>query len=230
MIAGTLARLEAPADDPLEPASTNGRMPALSVQSTQQDLDGDTAVQYGTAAGTVSATETDISAIAEDGDVTIITEQFEGREEHVTDWVADVTGTGLVCVESLGGGDELAFPLDLIYSQTGQFPQRLTVDIEGLTAAWGLDDDQTWYVSREDDDGTALAYHDDADHPDGANIGLGFQRPYRNTGCRGVVYESGYVAVYSHWTEAVFMQFVADEILPYCHAEEGQTTLGGGSA
>jgi hypothetical protein len=226
VIAGTLARLDTPADEPLEATATGGTKPALSVAETQQDLDGNVVVQHGEEAGTAPASGLDISVIADDGDVTIVTERFEASEPHVTDWVADVTGTGLIAVESLGGDGNLAFPLDFIASQTDRFPHRLGVNIERLATNWGLDDDETWYVSRDDGKSTELVYHDDADRPDGANIGLGFRRPYKNTIAHGVVYDSGYLAVYSNWTHAVFMQFVADEVRPFCAELGGQVTLG----
>lgn len=234
MIAGTLALLAEPADDPLETATTNGRLPALDVRTTQADLQGNAVAQQGYAGGTVR-TETEDVMVArsssDDDDPIVVTERVETAEEHHTEWVADVTGHGLVLVASLGGGDALPFPLDLINVQTKKDIKLPNIDLESLTAAWGLDDDQTWYVGDSDDDGTTLEYYEGADNPGSANVGVGFSRPWETTGVSGVVYEGGYIALYRDWTAAVGVRFVADEILPHVCGDDGeQTQLGDADA
>jgi len=227
MIAGTIALLDAPAGEPLSDTVGSRDRPALSVKKTQRDLAGEAIAQHGSAVGTVSITTEDVTVMEDDGDVTIITEEFEGREEHLTDWTADVTGRGVVVVESLGGTDAFAFPLNVIASQTDQRPRLVEVDIEGLARDWG--DVEAWYVGATDgDEKAALTYHEAATAPEDATVGLGFTRTWQETAVRGVIYESGYIAVYSAWTHAVFLEFLADAVLPYAHPiDDVQTTLGG---
>jgi hypothetical protein len=229
MIAGTLAVLEEPAAEPLETATSGGTLPALDVRTTQTDLQGDAVAQQGHAGGTVRAQTEDVMVARtrdDEKEPIVVTERVEGREEHHTEWVADVTGHGIVLIGSLGGSDELPFPLDLMASQTDRAIQPTSIDLESLAVTWNLNDEQTWYTGDSDDDGTTLGYHDQAGHPAGANVGLGFSRSWRSTGCRGVVYESGYVAIYRDWTAAVAIKFVAEEILPHARADSQQQSLG----
>jgi len=234
MIAGTLALLNEPADAPLETETAGGTLPALDVRTTQADLQGNAVAQQGHAGGTVR-TETEDVMVArsssDDDDPIVVTERVETAEEHHTEWVADVTGHGLVLVASLGGGDALPFPLDLINVQTGADIQLPNIDLESLTAAWDLDDDQTWYAGDSDDDGTTLGYYDGAGNPSSANVGVGFSRSWETAGVSGVVYESGYVALYRDWTATVGVKFVAEEILPHVYGDNGeQTQLGDADA
>ena len=46
-----------------------------------------------------------------------------------------MTGSGVVCIESLASGDDLAFPLDLFQTQSGERIERLAVDLDSLTEA-----------------------------------------------------------------------------------------------
>jgi hypothetical protein len=61
-----------------------------------------------------------------------------------------------------------------------------------------------------------------------ATIGLGFTRPWGGSVFEGVVYESGYLALYDCSRPTEFVQFVEDEILPYCSTPESaeQVLLG----
>jgi len=231
MIAGTIALLDATADDPLTDTAGSSGRPALSVEKTQRDLDGDAVAQAGTVVGRVATTEQDITVLQDDGDVTIVTEQTEGRDEHITDWVGDVTGRGVLVVESLAGADALSFPLDFFGARLDRRPARVEVALQDLVVDWG-DEFDTWYVgTSEGDDRAKLAYHDAATRPEDATVGLGFERVWRNTVARGVVYDSGYIAIYSPWTHSVFLEFLDEEILPFAHPvdDDFQAKLGGGN-
>jgi hypothetical protein len=234
MIAGTLALLEELADEPLETETAGGTLPALDVRKTQADLDGNAVAQQGYAGGRVTVEVEDVmlaQSNSDDDDPLVVTERIETAEQHHTEWVADVTGHGLVLVASLGGDDNQPFPLDLISAQTGRDVRATGIDLRSLSAAWDLDDEQTWYVGDSDVDGTTLRYHDAAGQSGDANVGIGFERSWQTTGARGVVYESGYVAIYREWTPAVGIEFVAEEILPHAYEHDTeQTKLGESNA
>ncbi|PSP80151.1 hypothetical protein BRC81_02880 [Halobacteriales archaeon QS_1_68_20] len=240
MIAGTLALLESPAEDPLETWSNDGSPPALDVRDTQQNLDGGSVVQHGVAAGRVTRTRVDVD-VAPNG--TILTTSDEVPQEVTSEWVADVTGSGLVVAESVYGSGEFAFPFDVIASQTNERPEQLAIDVESLGRSWEADEEDglldTWMVGRDDGEGARISYHQDAHPTDAreATIGLGFERDWRGTVARGVVYRSGYVAIWRDWTHAVFCRFVEQELLPFAFVPEDdeeaeQTTLdeSGGDA
>lgn len=229
MIAGTIALLDTPAEEPLTDTATAGGRPALQVEKTQRDLDGDAIAQAGTAVGTVPTTDQDISVLQDDGDVTIITEEMEARDEHLTDWVGDVTGRGVLVVESLAGADALTFPLDFFAARLDRRPTRVEIALQDLVVDWGEEFD-TWYVGNsEGDDRAQLAYHNAATRPQDATVGLGFERAWQHTVARGVIYESGYIAIYSPWTHSVFLKFLDEEILPFARAVDSgvQSELGG---
>ncbi|QLH81011.1 hypothetical protein [Halosimplex pelagicum] len=231
MIAGTLARLDEPADEPLDSTFGDGGFPALEVSTTQDSFD-DRPVQAGTVAGHVREPTRDVF-ISEDqsGDKRIVTERDERRETIATDWVADVTGTGLVVAESVQGSSPFAFPLDLFAARTDRQPERLVVDVEALHMAWN--DAGTlgnvWMRGADGGDGASIDYHQQASADEPATIGFGFSRPWNGTVMQGVVYESGYVAVYNEDRPTAFVRFLEEELLDYAAPEDDdgqQATLG----
>lgn len=212
MIAGTLAVLKSAASEPLEDYLHNAGLPALSVDRNQQ----------GKAAGRMDIVEQSISAggLQDSDGVYIDVEQIESRQRVATEWVADVTDSGVILVESMAGS-EPPFPLGLFWDQTGREPIRQDIDVAELHRAWSRDDvlGEVWMTSSADEEeGASIAYHDAADESDTPTIGLGFRRPWDGTAIRGVVYESGYVALYSANTASKAVRFVADELLPFCEA------------
>ncbi|GAA3882848.1 hypothetical protein [Haloarcula argentinensis] len=228
MIAGTILILDEPADEPLETWFRGGsRMPALEVNDTQETF-GDRAIQSGEAAATI-VKERDIPTVGSyanrDGK-TLMTERQEIKEKMLIDWVADATGTGLILASSVEGIDFGDFPLDLFYNVTGREPKPRYVDVEGLHIAWDEADtlDNTWLNAAEGGDGTRIDYHEDASGEVRANIGLGFTRAWSGSIMRGVVYESGYIALYSCSIAADAVQFIAEEILPHCYLEDVEET------
>lgn len=234
MFAGTITLLKEPLDDGFSNWFQSDRLPGLVVETTQTDLGTARPVQAGTAAGHITTTDRDI-AIGRDEDaepVAIDIEEFEGRERVATDWVADPTDTGLFIPESVAGDGRLDFPLNLLLNVTGQVPERQRVAIGELFTDWreanSLGD--VWMNGTQAGDDTTIGYHGAASERDTPTIGLGFERAFRGTTIRGVIYESGYIACYDAATATEFVRFIDEKILPYCDSadadEDAQTTLG----
>jgi hypothetical protein len=236
MYAGTLLRID-PVDEALTDEFNGQDRPALSVRSTQHDLADERPVQTGMAAAYTDETRQDVSIwtksnanIEGDAEVVIETERVDTREQFPTEWVADVTGTGLIVPASVAGDGDLDFPLDLFYSLTGEQPERLAVDVRALAEAWDDDDvlGDPWAATSDHADGTEVQY---GQHATGIpNNGLGFERPFGATALKGVVYRSGYVACYDASTATQFVRFLEEEVLPYTYVpeEDDQQTLTGG--
>ena len=216
MNAGTIAVLEDSTDAPLDSwARDDGAPPALDVRETQQQIDG-TPIQTGMAAGTV---ESSTDRVRVDGtEVTV--ESVDGRDTVATEWMADVTGSGLVVAGSTyNTAKEHPFPLDLITHNTGTPCRRVRVDTDALAAAWADDDAlrDVWMCAEGDDEQTVMKYGDAATPSDAgtANTGVGFSAAFGGTVFKGVIYESGYVAVWRDIDAGGFLDFVAQEILPF---------------
>jgi hypothetical protein len=225
MIAGTILMLAEPADEPLESwFRGGGALPALDVNLTQDSLDG-RPVQSGEAATTI-VTERDEPTVASDFDGnshSIVKERAEVSEKMHIDWVADVTGTGLFLASSVEGTEISDFPVDLIYNVTGHEPKPREVDVEGLHIAWDEADalDNTWLNAADGGNGTRIDYHEDASEDLRATIGLGFKRLWSGTLMEGVVYESGYIALYTCSVPSDAVRFIEEEILPHAYVDEG---------
>jgi len=218
---GTIGVLATPADEPLETASKSGHIPAVDVRGTQESLDGPP-IQHGKAAAEVADTKTDVT-VAENGK--ILDEPIEGAKTVVTNWIADVQGDGLVVAESVSGDGDFAFPFNLFTAQTGEHVDRVNIELEDVTQAW--DDEMlldTWMTGTDYGDASSIDYHNAADDPRKANIGLGFELRWNGTVAKGVVYESGYVAIWEEWTAAVFCEFIASELLPHAYVPEDDDT------
>ena len=232
MITGTIALVE-PQDEPLESwyHDDETHLPALQVEDTQTSFD-DRPVQTGIAAGYDDTTRQSVSiSIDPDGNPSGITVNREDdRKRIATEWVADVTGSGLVAIESVAGDGEFDFPLDLFYTRLGLQPERQFIDVEELYVAWDREDvlGDIWLAAGEDMQGTSIDYHGNADGETLPSIGLGFERPWGGTVMEGVVYASGYVAVYNTTHASQFVRFVEEELLPYRYTEESaqQRLLG----
>lgn len=231
MLAGTLARYVTALDEPLEDTFSDSGIPALSVEKTQDSFD-DRPIQAGSAADRTKTTVSEVTAgVNEDGEyVALDVDRFEDITTVYTEWVADPTHSGLIAAESVDGGesDEYPFPFDMFYAIGGEQVERLYPDVTALHDEWtgdGLSD--VWMVGQEDGDGTTIDYHDAADMADRPTLGVGFVMPWESTVMRGVVYASGYIAVYNTNHESRFMRFIADEIEPFCETDSDsrQATL-----
>lgn len=234
MIAGTLARLQEPAAEALTDTYNGSDLPALDVRTTQRTLD-DRPIQQGYAGTRLEVDQQVVDvAVGRDGTPGALDVHTEPEMTDIaTEWVADVTGTGVIAAESVAGPDRWAFPFDLFATITDRTPDRLGVDIEAMHEAWVMGEEDgladAWMVGQDDGESTEMQYHDAAEVTTQPTFGLGFVKPWNNTVSRGVAYESGYVAVYNATSAEAFIRFVGDAILPYTYPREEseQTTLGG---
>lgn len=242
--AGTVARLERTSDDRLTSwAYGEQGPPTLVVENTQTTFD-EAPVQTGQAAGRVEE-NVQLVSTGVDGDGPWIDVTHDTKLQMLaTDFVADVTGSGLVIASSVGADDETEpFPFDLFGARCGADCPRLAFDIRQLSSAW-LDDDVltgVWMVARESDDGegTTIDYGESARlrDVDQATIGLGFKRSFQGSGTKGVVFASGYCAAWRDWPASKFVRFVEHELLPFAYEYEPEDaaaqvdfdSFGGGS-
>lgn len=231
MLAGTITIFDDVLEEPLQSWFRDHGVRAIEVEDTQTSFD-KRPIQRGLAAGSVTK-QTEVPTIAVNGDGerdTIVTEPEEQSERLLTEWVADPTETGLLAIESVDGDGEFDFPLDLFAAKTGARPLRQIVDVEAVHMAWDDEDalGDVWLNASDDGTGAAMAYHQQADDDQPATIGLGFRRAWSGTVMRGVVYESGYLAIYNCSQPAEFVRFVDEELLEYCEPRDDnlQATLG----
>jgi hypothetical protein len=233
MLAGTIAVLDAPADEPLTDTTLESEeLPAVAVNNEQADLEGDTAVQHCTVADYVYE-DAQVPLVYEGG---ITTETEERRQEVVSELVADVTDSGLLIAERVKGTDEFAFPFNRVAQQTGRGIERREIDVSAFADA--LDDGSTelmdtWLVGTDDGEGVSMDYNEQAEVADAnkANVGLGFTVSWNSVVGEGVLYGSGYIAIYSSWGSSVFAEFVKENVLPHSvlddDADGQQATLAG---
>lgn len=219
--AGTIGLLDDPADDTLSDwIQHDNHPPALVVDRTQGRLDDGPPVQTGSVAANVETTDRDVF-VGTDGDGPYIdVSRTTPVETLVSDWLADVTKSGVVIAESVGADDEqFPFPFDVFSSLTGSRCRRQAVDVESLGRKWHADEvlSDVWMAGDRVGESVNIRYHS-TQESDAANvsIGLGFERSYEGSVARGIVYESGYVACWRNWSPSKFVRFVVDEILPFC--------------
>lgn len=232
MIGGTLARLAGSVDEPLEAATADGDLPALALDEMQSTLDGDRTVQAGTAAERVSEDAPSVTIDVAGDEVHLTESSSPVVHDFATGWVADVTDTGLFVPESVRGDGPMAFPFDLIRRQTGTPVEVLGIEVLELFRSWqraGVLAD-TWMVGEDDVDGTSITYHDDTDDAMDPTIGVGFEREWSGSYVEGVIYRSGYVALYDVDSAVGFVTFVESEVLPYAFVQDDdgsrQSALG----
>jgi len=233
MYAGTLTQLSEPTDEPIDDYYRDGGLPALSVEQTQERVDG-SAVQTGIAAAHVEQQRTEVMVLEgnpKDPPEGLAVETTPTRVEAASEWVADPEGSGLIAVESIAGSDELAFPIDVLAVATGIQPNRLDIDVSAMFDSWNRVENDSdsgvqdvWMTTNEDGDSTSMQYHDAAHADTEPNIGVGFKRSHGGRLFRGVAYESGYVALYNCDTAAAFVGFVNECVLPFTSQREGDAT------
>lgn len=220
MHAGTLAKLDAPAEEPLESwAKHDDYPPALVVEQTQDSLGGDSVGQAGKAAARIETTGREVDVGKDSKGPFIDVERTNPVETFVSDWVADVTGEGIVLAGSVAADDEqFPFPFDLFTARTDQRCRRQAIDVETLGQAWANDGvlSDVWMAGDKVGDAVNIRYHNTRESDaQNVSIGLGFERTYEGSVARGIVYAKGYVAIWRDWPVSTFLQFVADELLPY---------------
>jgi hypothetical protein len=252
MLAGTLARFDPALDSSFDGwFSTGGdRLPAVEVSHTQTRVNGGAPVQRGKVAGRVETQRQEImvAAGADGTPEALFAEREQHRQMRLAEWVADPQETGLLAVSTTGGSGQAAFPFNIFgHSEVaGDLPRRLTVNIESMVETWRETGDRpvddVWMATDDqvpDDDGdgaeeteagsTTITYHDAADTTATPSIGVGFARTWNGAVIRGVVYASGYLALYNVEDAATFVGFVADDVLPHTRMDEQEVLTPDGA-
>jgi len=156
---------------------------------------------------------------------------LDGREgvinRKVVEFYADVsTDPGFIGVSSASDGEWL---VKRIAAKTGVEVTETRVDVDEFAERIREEADapNAWNVSRQQDYGggmeeTSIDYHRSADLDAATNgtIGLGFEYFWDDTRVEGIVYESGYVALYSDTISEVFGAWVREEVLPHLYIPE----------
>lgn len=234
MQAGTIAILpEETAAERLK--SFQNGLRALDVQKTLAYLD-EARVQQGRVMDMV---ETQDEHVFVDGEA-IEVEREDAEERVWTDWIADVTDAGFVAAERTTGSDP-TFPFDIFRARTGVVVEPAYVNVPAFADA--QDDLDVWLVGRKelDEDGLErqavnMDYNDPtaAQLATDANVGLGFRTAWNSTMVRGVLYASGYLALYDNGVGPIqFARFVREEVIPHAYVpgpedEPEQATLDSG--
>lgn len=231
MHAAILSKLTGdPSTETLESHLENG-VPAAEVERTDY-LDGRT-IHNGTLAGHVT-TEEPSPIVTSDG---IYTEPEATTRMVVTDFYADLEG-GWAGVDTSDGEELLA---SYLAGQAAVMREDAAINLGGWVEAYERrDGSDVWGLSfsQSIDDGFATdragaRYHDDAEiHmiPQGVSA-VGFQYHWNNSPARGMIAESGYVAVYDDWPVDRFARWVAEEIEPYLEYDrDEQQTLSSGAS
>lgn len=216
MIAGTLALLDSAADDDLDSRSSG--FTTLDVREAQEYLDGAT-VQHGRACARVESRTEDIYV----NGTTIEAETVGSTTKVWTEWVADVTDAGFLVTERTAGS-EPTFPFDMFEVTTGVGVARARIDTDAFVEAQRRADNnpKAWFSASKtetaDDDrpnDVDMGYGRDANAA-GGNVGVGFSTAWNGRRIKGIMYASGYLAIYSDWVgTTAFAQFVREEILPH---------------
>ncbi len=201
----------------VEPAS----YPALE-STAYEALDGST-IYAGNAAAQIDV-ESETVYVSEDA---IVTEREPDMETVACEWIADLEAGWLGVNRS--DGDWL---FDSIGGTKGTLMHRAVIDVKGFAAHLSdYPSASAWNVTRTrslDADGDAeeatINYHDAAHLSDTQKSGettmLGFEY-HKNGYRRGVVSESGYVALFDGGDRPEhYAEFINSEILPFAELPE----------
>ena len=238
MRAGTIAKFEAPTDAPIE-SYNDGGFRTIDVRESQSGLGGDGIVQSGAVCATVEATEDSIGVSGTNIEV----ETVSSNRRTATEWVADPTGAGFIVAASTDSG-EPPFPFDVFQARLGVRVDPVVIDVgsvisgladayDGETEVW-MDGRKSESAVETEPDNVSISYGRKAtlESARRAEIGVGFETGWRANYIKGVIYQSGYLAVWEEsWGPVQFARFVADAVLPHAWVpepeEEGeQSTLG----
>lgn len=226
-IAGTVGRF-ARDGATLESWTDDYGVRVLDVDGAQTELSaGDRTTVTGRAASPFDDTE---PVVRVDGtDISLDTEEVTRRVG--AEWAARGRVAFAESTVEEGGG---TWPFTLLSAVANVRCERLNFDTDAVRRAWSEDGtlSETWLAgSRDDGDATVMAYGDASDG-EASDIGLGFERAWEGFILRGVVYESGYVAVFEDLGSTAFLRFVTAELVPFGFVPDDgdgeQTTLGGG--
>ncbi|MDQ2052923.1 hypothetical protein RBH26_21000 [Natronolimnohabitans sp. A-GB9] len=219
MIAGQLAFLADPADEPLE-STHQGNTRAIEVEETQTYLNDELVIQSGTVAGEVVKQD---ERVIIDG-TTIETETRDVRRKVASEFVADVDSGGWILAERTHTSElehEPDWPFNDISTQVGQeiAPVRLkpwefvrnqrdedrTFTVEMATSEHNLDD-----VSIEWGHGALKSKAVNAD------VGVALTTFWNDVHVRLVIYQSGYLAIWEpeEMQPELLGRFLDEEIVP----------------
>ncbi|ELZ48953.1 hypothetical protein C464_06065 [Halorubrum coriense DSM 10284] len=217
------------ADPQIESHVENATYPAIDATAYER-LDG-TTVYAGDAAGRIDV-ESETIYVSDDS---IITETEEATEHTYCEWIADLSEGWLGVNRS--DGDWL---FDTVGLAKGTRIHRAQIDVDGFAEylsdyptadAWNVT--QTRSFDADDDaEESVIAYHDAAHLADTGGsrdtVMLGFEYNWNEGYTRGVVSESGYVALFDGGDRpGTYAAFINSEILPFASLpEEYQGTLG----
>jgi len=224
MIAGTLALLEEPADDPLDNHYDSGGR-AVDVEASHTYLDG-YRVQTGTIAGDVTTERERVSLSGSSIEV----ERRPTSKKAASEFVADVTDQGWVLAERTWSTEEEHrpdWPFSDLQILTGQTIVPMALD-PGEFVENQLDADRSPSVEMrtiEGADGTEISWTNTTGSQGTlANVGVALRTQWQGMYLRLVVYESGYVAIWEPEDMApeALGRFVHEEIVPVAEPLEDQ--------
>ena len=217
------------ADPSIESRVENATYPAIDATAYER-LDG-TTVYAGDAAAKID-TERETIYVSDDA---IITETEKGKEDVFCEWIADLTEGWLGVNRS--DGDWL---FDTLGATNGTLIHRAEIDVDGFASylsdypnadAWNVT--QTRSLDADDDaEESTIKYHDAAHLSETGGSRqttmLGFEYFWNDGYTRGVVSESGYVALFDGGDKpGTYAAFINSEILPFASLpEEYQGALG----
>ena len=217
------------ADPSIESHIENATYPAIDATAYER-LDG-TTVFAGEAAANIDVEQETIYV----SDSSIITETEKATDDVYCEWIADLT-EGWVGVNR-SDGDWL---FDTLGATKGTLIERAVIDVDGFAeylsdypnaSAWNTT--QTRSLDADDDaEESTIKYHDAAHLSETGGSRqttmLGFRYYWNGRHTRGVVSESGYVALFDGGdTPGRYAAFINSEILPFASLpEEYQGALG----
>ena len=217
------------ADPHIESHIENATYPAIDATAYER-LDG-TTIYAGDAAAKIDVEQEQIYV----SNSSIITEPEMATDDVYCEWIADLT-EGWVGVNR-SDGDWL---FDTLAATKGTLIKRAEIDVDGFAeylsdypnaSAWNTT--QTRSLDPDDDaEESTIKYHDAAHLADTGGSRqttmLGFQYYWNGRHTRGVVSESGYVALFDGGdTPGRYAAFINSEMLPFASLpEEYQGALG----
>ena len=204
--------------------------PAIDADGTQY-LDGRT-LYHGVAAGRIES-ETRVPVVTDDA---ILMEKDYASEQLKTEWYVDLE-EGWAGIDTSDG----EFFLELLQESHGVISEEMQIGLE----AWARDFVQRdsaycWGLSySEGDDNDPIragaGFHADASidslRENAADVSaIGFSYKWGGDDrTRGIICESGYVAIYRDWPAEKFARWLADEVMPFTVYDTravDQSTLG----
>jgi hypothetical protein len=218
MIAGTLALLEEPADEPLEDYHDSGRR-AVDVDASHTYLDS-YRVQTGRIAGRVS---TETERVIVDGSHVEI-ERRDTEETVATPFVADVTDDGWILAERTHSTDEEhrpPWPFSQFQVVTGANVTPMGLDVPAFVERQeregrNVSIEMTSHEREHSGDTRINWERRNLEQGKRANVGAALTVEWRGEFVRLVVYESGYTAIWEPENAApsLVARFVHDELIP----------------